>query len=102
MFVILVCFASCNPIAVFQTEIIEFTVTSDMYVLNDIQIENPEIQADREIEVYWRPSASSLWQFVIDVEIYFGDGLMLITDASRLYENNIIRIIVSWFDEGPQ
>ncbi len=106
LFVILVCFVACGPLTVSvpQTEIIEFIATPDTYDFSDnyIQIENPEIQADREIEVYWRPSAGSLWQFVIDVDIFFGDGLMLITDASRLYENNIIRIIVSWFDEGPQ
>ena len=105
LFVILTCFVACSPLTVSvpQTEIIEFTATPDLYVGNDIQIENAEIQADREIEAYWRLPASSLWQFVIDADISFGNGLMLINDPpTRLYENNIIRIIITWYaDQQP-
>ena len=96
---------ACSPLTVSvpQTEIIEFTATPDLYVGNDIQVENPEIRADREIEVYWRFPASSLWQFVIDTDISFGDGLMLINDEPpQIYRDNIIRIIVTWYEDQQQ
>ena len=102
LFVVLTCFVACNPIPVAQTEIIEFTATLDYYVGTDIHVENSEIKPDREIEVYYYDTVRGLWGFVIDVFIFVGDGLIVIEDDTSDYLNADIRIIVSWFDEGPQ
>ena len=104
LFVILTSFVACNPIPVAQTEIIEFTATIDYYVVNDIHVYNAEIRPDREIEVYYRDAASSYWRMVIDVDILIGDGELIILDnlATPEYLDKIIRIIVSWFDQGQQ
>lgn len=107
LFVILTSFMACDPIPVYNTEIIEFTATIDYYVGTDIYVENEEIQPDREIEAYYRDAASSYWSMVIDVDILIGDGEMIIQDYTGaspvwIYKDKIIRIIVSWIDEGQQ